>query len=215
MKRRFFTQRLAAISLSIVTGLASLGVASIAPAQASVENEAAATAHIDRMIDEMKGVLLTDEGDMATREAAVTHLLDTYFDFPGISRFSAGQYWRTASKEEQAEYTMVIRNVIIGTVVRNFDQLKGLSYTPQAVKAKGKKLVIVSGKFSDDTGARPSVLVNWRVVTRPEQPPRVLDIEIENISMLVTQKQENIAIVRKNKGEFAALIAAMREKLAE
>jgi hypothetical protein len=32
--------------------------------------------------------------------------------------------------------------------------------------------------------------------------------------MLVTQKQENVAIIRKNKGKFGALITAMREKLA-
>ena len=39
--------------------------------------------------------------------------------------------------------------------------------------------------------------------------PLILDVEIENISMLVTQKQENIAIIRKNEGQFAALIDAM------
>ena len=31
--------------------------------------------------------------------------------------------------------------------------------------------------------------------------------------MLVTQKRENTSIIRKNKGEFGALITAMREKL--
>ena len=108
----------------------------------------------------------------------------------------------------------MIREVIIGTVVRNFDQLKGLEYSHVATTEKGSKLVLVTGRFSDTVGDRPSILVNWRVITRPGKPVKVLDIEIENISMLVTQKQENIAIIRKNKGEFAALIAAMRKKLA-
>jgi hypothetical protein len=30
--------------------------------------------------------------------------------------------------------------------------------------------------------------------------------------MLVTQKQENIAIIRKNEGRFSALIEAMKER---
>ena len=51
------------------------------------------------------------------------------------------------------------------------------------------------------------------MITLPGKPAKVLDIEIENISMLITQKQENTAIIRKNKGEFSALITAMREKL--
>jgi phospholipid transport system substrate-binding protein len=56
-------------------------------------------------------------------------------------------------------------------------------------------------------------MVNWRVTTVPGEPIRVLDIEIENISMLITQKQENIAMIRKNKGKFSALIDAMKAKL--
>jgi phospholipid transport system substrate-binding protein len=51
------------------------------------------------------------------------------------------------------------------------------------------------------------------VLTREGQPPRVFDIEIENLSLLVTQKQENVAVVRKNKGQFIALIEAMQARL--
>jgi phospholipid transport system substrate-binding protein len=39
-----------------------------------------------------------------------------------------------------------------------------------------------------------------------------LDVEIENISMLVTQKQENVTIIRQNEGRFSALIEAMRKR---
>ena len=39
-----------------------------------------------------------------------------------------------------------------------------------------------------------------------------LDVEIENISMLVTQKQENIAIIRQNQGQFSSLIDAMKQR---
>ena len=42
----------------------------------------------------------------------------------------------------------------------------------------------------------------------------MFDIEIENLSLLVTQKQENVAVIRKNKGEFVALINAMKDRLA-
>lgn len=55
--------------------------------------------------------------------------------------------------------------------------------------------------------------MNWRILTRAGEPPRVFDIEIENLSLLVTQKQENVAVIRKNKGDFLALINAMRERL--
>ena len=185
----------------------------VQPAKADGHSRAA-EAHIEAMIGSAKSLLANDYGDPAARTEQVTELLDTYFDFPGITRFSAGQYWRAASVAEKQEYELVIREVIIGTVLRNFDQLKGLEYSHVTSTKKGSKLVLVTGRFSDAVGDRPSVLVNWRVTTLPDKPVKVIDIEIENISMLVTQKQENIAIIRQNKGKFGALIAAMREKLA-
>ena len=42
---------------------------------------------------------------------------------------------------------------------------------------------------------------------------KIIDIEFENISMLVAQKEENVAIIRKNGGVFSALITSIEEKL--
>ena len=99
--------------------------------------------------------------------------------------------------------------MIIGTVVRNFDQLSGLKFTSTDSQAKGKQLVLVNGTFTDINQQQPPIAVGWRVITAENKPPLILDVEIENISMLVTQKQENIAIIRKNQGQFSALIDAM------
>jgi len=212
MHRRKFMQFMR--NLGLASSFATLGFTGTSlSAMAANNTPNAATAHIDAMIVDMMVLLEIDTGDMAARRESVTALLKKYFDFPGIARFSAGQYWRAATDAEKREYESIIHEVIVGTVVNNFDQLKGLKYTPVSSTAKGEKLAIVSGEFSDRTGARPSVLVNWRVTTVPGEPIRVLDIEIENISMLITQKQENIAIIRKNKGKFSALIDAMKTKL--
>ena len=212
----FVTHRLIAArtSFAIATLMIAATIGILQPATAH-DHTQAATEHIATMIHSAKGLLQTDSGNLETRTMAVTDLMDTYFDFPSITRFSAGQYWRAATDAQKQEYEAVIREVIIGTVVRNFDKLGGFEYSHRSSVAKGEKLVLVSGEFTDMTGARPLVMVNWRVTTLPNKPPKVLDIEIENISMLVTQKQENIAVIRKNKGDFGSLIKAMQEKMAK
>ena len=174
----------------------------------------AAGALVDTMISDLETFLATDTGDESARTAEIDRVLNTYFDMDSITRFSAGQYWRAASSEQKTEYGSLFREVLCGTIVRNFDQLQGLAYTADAATAKGDKFVIVSGTFTDTTGQRPAVKVNWRVLTREGAAPKVFDIEIENLSLLVTQKQENVAVIRKNKGEFVALINAMKDRLA-
>ena len=196
--------------------LIALVVAAVAMLPLSVTADARVTGAstlIDRMIADLEAFLATDTGDTDARAAEIDRVLSTYFDMDSITRFSAGQYWRAADDTQKSEYGTLFRDVLCGTIVRNFDQLNGLAYTPGEATAKGDKFVIVSGTFTDTTGAQPPVAVNWRVLTREGKPPRVFDIEIENLSLLVTQKQENVAVVRKNKGQFVTLIEAMRERL--
>ena len=173
----------------------------------------AASALIDTMIEDLQAFLATDTGDSEARAAEIDRVLSTYFDMDSITRFSAGQYWRAADDTQRSEYGTLFREVLCGTIVRNFDQLEGLVYEAGGASAKGDKFVIVSGTFSDTKGKIATVAVNWRILTREGKAPKVFDIEIENLSLLVTQKQENVAVVRKNKGQFAALIDAMRERL--
>lgn len=173
----------------------------------------AASTLIDTMIEDLQAFLATDTGDSEARAAEIDRVLSTYFDMDSITRFSAGQYWRAADEDQRSEYGDLFREVLCGTIVRNFDQLEGLVYEAGGASAKGDRFVIVSGTFSDTKGKIATVAVNWRVLTREGKAPKVFDIEIENLSLLVTQKQENVAVVRKNKGQFAALIDAMRERL--
>ena len=167
---------------------------------------------VTKMIVEVESILSTDIDDEMARRKNVSALFDRYFDLPTIAKFSAGPYWRAADADQKTAYKAAIRDVIIGTVVRNFDRLSGLKFTATQSQAKGAQLVLVNGTFTDSNQQLPPIMVGWRVVTSNKAPPLILDVEIENISMLVTQKQENIAIIRKNEGRFAALIDAMKQR---
>ncbi|MEC9145865.1 MAG: ABC transporter substrate-binding protein [Pseudomonadota bacterium] len=191
-----------------------LALAMLLPLSAAADDrESAAAGLVDQMIADLEAFLATYTGDVEARSAEIDRVLTSYFDMDLITRFSAGPYWRAADEAQRSEYGSLFREVLCGTIVRNFDKLNGLAYTAGGSSTKGDKFVIVSGTFTDTSGSRPPVAVNWRVLTREGKPPRVFDIEIENLSLLVTQKQENVAVVRKNKGQFIALIDAMRERL--
>ena len=168
---------------------------------------------VAQMMVEVESILAQDINNELKRTEKVSALFDLYFDLPTIAKFSAGPYWRAADAAQKTTYEAVIRDVIIGTVVRNFDQLSGLKFTITGSQAKGKKRVLVNGTFAGLDQQQPPIAVSWRVVMSDKASPLILDVEIENISMLVTQKQENIAIIRQNQGKFAALIDAMKQRI--
>ena len=164
---------------------------------------------VTQMMVEVESILAKDLNDDMARRENVSALFNRYFDLSTIAKFSAGPYWRAADADQKTAYESAMRDVIVDTVVRNFDQLSGLKFTATDSQAKGKQLVLVNGTFTDINQQQPPIAVGWRVITADNKPPLILDVEIENISMLVTQKQENIAIIRKNQGQFSALIDAM------
>ena len=128
------------------------------PARAS-DQIVAANNVITSMISEVEIYLETDSGNIEKRTKNISKLLDTHFDLPAIARFSAGPYWRAANEQERVDYVQTMRGVVIGTIVRNFDQLSGLRFTAIDSQAKGDKMVLVRGVFNDSTGKRPPVSV--------------------------------------------------------
>ena len=141
-------------------------------------------------------------------------IIDEFFDYNLVARFAAGQAWRSATKDERAAYKKAFREVLLSLAETQFEYFRNLEYTAQGVTPKGEKLVVARGMIKDTTGKLPDTVVAWRISTRPGKPIKIIDVEVENISMLITQQQENTAIIRQNGGKFSALIDAL-EKMAE
>ena len=140
-------------------------------------------------------------------------LVDVYFDVDAITRFSVGRYWRVATEAEQSEYSKLFQLVLLSQANEQFHKLRDLEFKPTTTSTKGDKLILVGGIIHDKSGELPDVEIFWRIVARPNMPLKIFDIEVENISMLKTQQDENTALIRRNAGRFSALIEALREQL--
>lgn len=166
---------------------------------------------VDKLIAHIMETVNSNQTPESIR-AETDLIIDTYFDYPLIARFAAGNAWRSASKDEREEYLIVFREVLLTLAETQFEYLQNLDYTAGSAVAKGPKLAIVSGMVKDRTGEFPDAQVAWRISTPAGKPPRIIDIEVENISMLITQQQENTAIINSNGGQFSALIDGLSEQ---
>ena len=158
---------------------------------------------------EAKGSTLSPEA----RKQHLTNIMDTYFDVEGITRFTAGRYWRAASKEDRQLYSELFRGVLLSEASTRFEQILNFSFTPTKAQARGTKLILVTGIARDQSGQIPDTEIIWRLSAQEGKPIQIIDLEIENISMLKTQQDENTALIKRNGGDFSVLIEAMRIRL--
>ena len=197
----------------LLTGFLTLITLTLAPlSMAKADRVIEAEALIDQLVIESLALVNNTALDQAGREEEINRLLDSYFDFETITRASTGQYWRAASQDEKARYADLFKNVLVRSLAGQLDQLTGLTYQADGHVPKGDKMLLLNGVVSDPAGNQADIILSWRLATLPDKPVRVIDVQVENISMLKTQQQENKAIIRKGGGKFAALITALEDQ---
>lgn len=175
---------------------------------------AVAENHIGKLIAELREIEAM-RGSLTSEKYRhlIALIMETYFDVEGITRFTAGRYWRVASNEQRNAYKEVFRGILLSEASNRFDQILTFSFTPTKAQARGDKLILVTGIAKDNSGQIPDTKIVWRVAAQAGKPMKIIDLEIENISMLKTQQDENTALIKRNGGNFDALIQAMRTRL--
>ena len=167
---------------------------------------------VNELLDEVSNIQKT-EISIEQRRADFLKLIHAYFDINIIAKASTGPYWRVATSDEKEHYTKLISELIADLTSSQLGDIDNFSFDFQSSIPKGDKMVMVSGNLLVTNQSIPKISVKWRVSTPDSDIAKIIDIEFENISMLVTQKQENVAIIRKNAGSFPALIEAIEGKL--
>ena len=139
------------------------------------------------------------------REAHFRGLLREGFDVRFIGRFSLGAHWRRASGEQQRDYLEVFSDYFLQVYSVWFGGNAGETITVVSERPAGTKDVVVRTRIGGPLGR--SIEAEWRVRTT-ENRYRIIDVMVEGVSMVITQRSEFSAVIQRNGVE--GLIAVLR-----
>lgn len=148
------------------------------------------------------------------RESRFRTILNDSFDVVRISRFVLGRYARGATREQMAEFIQLYEDVVVLTYAHLF-----ASYAGQGFKVKrevgdpGDRYKLVLTEVEPGNG-RPPIKLDWQVKVDGDSYA-VVDIRVEGASMAITQREEYTAVLDKNGGDIADLLAQLRAKAAK
>jgi ABC-type transporter MlaC component len=140
------------------------------------------------------------------RSIRIQSLIKKYINLDFMAKATTGSFWKKASKDQKEKYKEALLNQIVNTIEDHLNKLSTLSYTPLDSELRGKKLVYVRGKIEDLKNKRPPVNLLWKLAASSKKSFLVLDLEIEGISLVSSHKAETMHILRKNRGNFDALL---------
>jgi len=145
----------------------------------------------------------------AQREKKMAALLDKYFDLRTIGRFALGRNWRSADSKQQSEYMILFRKMVIRNYAERFGEYSGEIFEVTGYRDLNKRDSLVHSKIVP--ADRSPVAVDWRLrAEKNDNGFRVVDVIVEGVSMIQTQRSEFESLISQNGGDFDAFLAALK-----
>ncbi len=189
------TFRKAFSSFLFLPGLIFLAAAiAVAPAKAEATSAdlAAAREFISKLADDTFEVLNDTRLTQDERDAAFRALLHEGFDLEYVSRLVLGRFLQQASREQMADYQAVFPEFVINVYARRLTEFGDEVFRVTGAVPAGKRGdMYVQSQLIRSNGA-PPVAADWRV-RRQDDGFKIIDLKVEGISMVVTQRDEFMA----------------------
>lgn len=171
-----------------------------------------ATKFIETLADDAVQSLTAQNLEKKERIKRFRTLLNNNFAVDAIGRWVLGRYWRKATKEEQEEYSALFEDLIVATYVNRFEEFSGETLKVIKAISQNGKDAIVKSEIIRPAG-QPPVRVDWRVRS-PNGAYKIVDVLVEGVSMSQTQRSEFSSVIKREGGEIAGLLTALRQKTA-
>lgn len=201
--------------LSSLFFAAAFAVAAFVMADTAVAKSAVDVVRPDTFIrtlaDEAISVLAKKNGStLAEREEKFRSVLSDDFAMDRIGRFAAGRYWRQMSRDERRDYQKLFTEWVMKSYAIRFGGYSGESVRIVKTVKAGTKDSMVRTVIESTKDDKQPVRVDWRV-RRFKDNYKIVDILVEGVSMLVTQKAEFASVIKRN--GIRGLISALRTQL--
>ena len=154
-------------------------------------------------------VLAKTQQGTPERETELRRLLNDHFDVEFISRFVLSRFWRTASEQERAEFRQVFEDYVIAAYGRRFGGFNGEKFAILGAYPRDDERTLVRTDVSRPSGE--TLTVDWIVQKRAANGGLgIIDIVVEGVSMMVTQRSEFLAVLQRE-GSVAALNTKLKQ----
>ena len=164
------------------------------PAAASAAGGGDAEGYVGELAQEAIALSRSGPDGQAGR---LEQLLDRSTDIALVGRLVLGRYWRTASAEQRKDYLELFRGYVLAGITRRLGGSNGVEKVEVTGSRPGRgQDSMVATLVTLGNGAAPSP-IEWRV-RRTGDGYRIIDVAVEGVSLVVTNRNEFGAIVAKS-----------------
>ena len=157
-----------------------------------------------QVVEKVSNVNLSDNERYVNFRDLYLNSFDNYY----ISRFVLGRYWKRLDSDMRKQFVKSFNNYIVATYAPKF---KGWQGTFKAVDSliENNYYNVKMNVLNKDG---PTLKLMWKIYLDKNKNFKILDVNIDGVSMLVTQRAEFMSVIKNNPRGVIGLIEAMNAK---
>ncbi len=206
MKVSAVIRKISSGGLAAVVGLWLVAApAAIAQDEENRVGQDAASSHVQTLANSALDILRQEELSLDAREAIFHDLLREGFNLEAIGNLVLARNRLEATPAELEEYHRLFAEFVLARYSMLLGGYAGEDFAILAVQDSGRRDVLVMSRI-ERPGGDP-ISATWRVRAY-DGVPKIIDVQVENISMVISQRDEFNAVIQR--GGFEALLESLR-----
>ena len=157
-----------------------------------------------QVIEKVSNVNLSDSERIVNFRNLYLDSFDNYY----ISRFVLGQYWKRLDSNMRKQFVESFNDYIVTTYAPKFKGWEGTFKATHSLLENNYYNVKMNVLNKDG----PTLKFMWKIYLDKNKNFKILDVNIDGVSMLVTQRAEFMSVIKNNPKGVIGLIEAMEKK---
>ena len=157
-----------------------------------------------QVIEKVSNINLSESERIVNFRNLYLDSFDNYY----ISRFVLGQYWKRLDSNMRKQFVESFNDYIVTTYAPKFKGWEGTFEATDSLLENNYYNVKMNVLNKDG----PTLRFMWKIYLDKNKNFKILDVNIDGVSMLVTQRAEFMSVIKNNPKGVIGLIDAMEKK---
>ena len=157
-----------------------------------------------QVIEKVSNVNLSESERIVNFRNLYLDSFDNYY----ISRFVLGRYWKRLDSNMRKQFVESFNDYIVTTYAPKFKGWEGTFKATDSLLENNYYNVKMNVLNKDG----PTLKFMWKIYLDKNKNFKILDVNIDGVSMLVTQRAEFMSVIKNNPKGVIGLIEAMEKK---
>ncbi len=149
--------------------------------------------------------------DTKQRENNFRKLYLDAFDDQYISKFVLGRHWKKIDNKTKEDFVKSFNDYLVMVYAPKFKGWTGTFKAISSAELKENLFLVEMNLISKSEGV-PQIKLDWRMYINSKKKFKILDVNIDGVSMLVTQRAEFSSVIKNDPKGVIGLLEKMKKK---